>query len=200
MTKNRALLSLALFAAPCLSAAAQPAAAPAPSADVIVPLNARDPSALVMGPVPGSPKYPIVEAPARRPAAGGESARASKSSFDKAGPSAGKRSVGVPVEESQLLSVKVGDHVDVLAVFDAVNAEGVKEKFAATMLQNVRVLGVTTTGDLRGAGVLTLELNPNEAQFAQLGLRLADLGVSVRAPGDVEIYPMEMAAFHRFFR
>jgi len=90
--------------------------------------------------------------------------------------------------------------VDVLGVFDTVSASGAKEMFAATVLQNIRVLGVTTTKNLRGKGVLTLELNPMEAEYAFLALRQADLGVAVRAPDDVESHPMEMAAFRRLFR
>lgn len=200
MTKNDALLTLLLLAAPCLRAAAQPAdAAPETGpVDIIVPLNVRDPSALVMGIAGGAPNTLSVEAPVRAPAAG--ALKVAKSSFDKAGPGRGRRSVGVPVPEDQLLTVKPGDHVDILAVFDRVNGAGVKEKTAATILQNVKVLGVTTSADLRATGVLTLELNPVEAQYALLGVRQADLGVAVRSPGDDEKYPMEMSAFFRLFR
>lgn len=201
MTKNNALLALLLLAVPCLRAAAQPAdAAPATGpVDIIVPLNVRDPSALVMGlGGGGAPNTLSIEAPARAPAAG--SVKAAKSSFDKAGPARGRRSVGVPVPEDQLLTVKTGDRVDLLAVFDRVNGAGAKEKTAATILQNVKVLGVTRTDDLRAMGVLTLELNPIEAQYALLGVRQADLGVAVRSPGDDEKYPMEMSAFFKLFR
>ncbi|MBI2386588.1 MAG: hypothetical protein HYV14_11300 [Elusimicrobia bacterium] len=201
MTKNDALLAFLLLAAPCLRAAAQPADAALATepADIIVPLNVRDPSALVMGPgAGGAPNTISIEAPVRAPAAG--ALKVAKSSFDKAGPARGRRSVGVPVPEDQLLTVKPGDHVDLLAVFDRVNGAGVKEKTAATILQNVKVLGVTTSADLRATGVLTLELNPVEAQYALLGVRQADLGVAVRSPGDEEMYPMEMSAFFRLFR
>lgn len=201
MTKNNGLLALLLLSVPCLRAAAQPAdAAPAAGpTDIIVPLNVRDPSALVMGPgAGGAPNIIAVEAPVRAPAVG--TVKVAKSSFDKAGPARGRRSVGVPVPEDQLLTVKPGDHVDLLAVFDRFNAAGVKEKTAATILQNVKVLGVTTTADLRATGVLTLELNPIEAQYALLGVRQADLGVAVRSPGDEEKYPMEMSAFFRLYR
>jgi hypothetical protein len=206
MNKTWVLLS---FLAAAIPAAAQPskaAAAPAESApeqpDIIVPLNVRDPSALVMGPgATGSPEAPIhidIEGPARAAAAG--NGKVAKSSFDKSGPAQRRRSVGVAVPEDQLLTVKPGDHVDLIAVFDRVNAAGFKEKTAATILQNVKVLGVTTTGDLRATGVLTLELNPIEAQYALLGVRQADLGVAVRAPGDEEKYPMEMSTFLRLYR
>ena len=200
VTKNNALLALLLLV-PSPRAAAQPADAPSAAApiDIIVPLNVRDPSALVMGAGAGGPPNTLsIEAPARPPAAG--AVRIARSSFDKAGPARGRRSVGVPVPEDQLLTVKTGDHVDLLAVFDRVNGAGVKEKTAATILQNVKVLGVTRTDDLRAMGVLTLELNPIEAQYALLGLRQADLGVAVRSPGDEEKYPMEMSAFFKLFR
>lgn len=151
-----------------------------------------------MGISGGAPNTLSVEPPVRAPAAG--ALKAAKSSFDKAGPARGRRSVGVPVPEDQLLTVKPGDRVDLLAVFDRVNGAGVKEKTAATILQNVKVLGVTTSADLRATGVLTLELNPVEAQYALLGVRQADLGVAVRSPGDEDKYPMEMSAFFRLFR
>lgn len=194
MNKNHALLAMLLLAAPCLRAAA-PETGPA---DIIVPLNVRDPSALVMGIAGGAPNTLSIEAPVRAPAA--SALKVAKSSFDKAGPARGRRSVGVPVPEDQLLTVKPGDHVDLLAVFDRVNGAGVKEKTAATILQNVKVLGVTTSADLRATGVLTLELNPVEAQYALLGARQADLGVAVRSRGDEDKYPMEMSAFFRLFR
>lgn len=175
-----------------LAAAAEPV-------DVIVPLDVRDPSALVMGPSRGGvPSNFAIEAPARAPAAA--SARVVKSAFGKSGPAQGHRSVGVPVPEDQLLSVKAGDYVDLLAVFDRINGTGIREKTAAMILQNVKVLGVTTTGDLHGTGVLTLELNPLEVQYALLGVRQAALGVAVRSPGDVEKYPMEMSTFYRLYR
>lgn len=175
------------------------AAVHAEETDVIVPLDVRDPSALVMAPGPsGMPENFAIEAPARAPAAGG--ARAAKSSLAKSGPAKGRRSVGVPVPEDQLLGVKPDDRVDVIAVFDRISGKGARHKTAATLLQNVRVLGVTTTGDLSGTGVLTLELNPLEVQYALLGVRQADLGVAVRAPGDAEKYPMEMATFSRLYR
>ncbi|HXT01286.1 MAG TPA: RcpC/CpaB family pilus assembly protein [Elusimicrobiota bacterium] len=198
MTKTRSVLAVLLLSAVSVRASDKPAAAPA--ADVIVPLNVRDPSALVMGPGSSAEAKETIDAPAHAAPAGAESARVAKSSSDKAGPAAGKRAVSIPIDEDQLLIVKPGDRVDVLAVFDAALASGAKEKVSATFLQNVRVLGVATTGAIHGKGVLTLELNPIEAQYALLGVRQADLGVALRTPGDVEIYPMEMSAFYRFFR
>lgn len=205
MTKIRSVLAALLLSAAGVGASAQPAppaSAPAAApvqADVIVPLNVRDPSALVMGPA-ASPGKEIIDAPVHAVPAGGENARVAKTASDKKGAGAGKRAVSLPIDEDQLLVVKPGDRVDLVAVFDATIASGTKEKVAATFLQNVRVLGVATTGSLRGKGVLTLELNPLEAQYALLGVRQADLGVALRTPGDVEIYPMEMSAFYRFFR
>lgn len=202
MTKLLAPLALALLAS-VASAADKPApAAPVDPPDQIVPLNVRDPAALVMGPGPygpgPKPTY-AVEPPAKAPAEPAPD-RAAKAEADKNGPRAGRRAVGVPIDEDQLLTVKVGDRVDLIAVFDATTTAGGKRKVAATMLQNVRVLGVTKTEALHAKGVVTLELNPVEAQYALLGVRQGELGLSVRGPGDLDIYPMEMSSFAKFFQ
>lgn len=207
MEKTFALLACLTLLSVCPAAAQAPASEPAPAApaDVITPLNVRDPSALVMGPGamgPGSQaKLPMV--PPGQPAApeaGSKEAKPDKTAVDKTGARPGERAVAVSMDDDQLLGVKPGDRVDLISVFDMINAQGAREKTAATILQNVRVLGVVTTKDLHAKGVLTLELNPVEAQYALLGQRQAELGLAVRAPGDVELHPMEMTSFRSLFR
>lgn len=195
------LAALVLLASLRAQASEPPASAkPAdPTQDVITPLDVRDPSALIMGPG-GQPISVTIQPPGpARPAVPGP-VEAAKSAVDKSGPRLGERAVALPMDEDQLLGVKPGDRVDVIAVFDAVSSSGARERFSVAMLQNERVLGVVTTRDLRAKGVLTLEVNPIEAQYALLGARQAELGLAVRAPGDVEIHPAEMSGFRRFFR
>ncbi len=199
MRKSLALLTGLLLGMPRAFAARAATASVPEAADVVTPLNVRDPSALVMSVAGMTVGGMCISAPSNlAPTAG--PARAVKSVFDKTGPRPGWRSVGITVGEDQLLSVKPGDRVDLLVVFDVSGPSGAKEELAATILQNVRVLGVATSGDLHGKGVLTLELNALEAQYAVLGARQADMSVAVRAPEDVEIHPIEMAAFRNLFR
>ncbi|MDE2489617.1 MAG: hypothetical protein KGM24_02135 [Elusimicrobia bacterium] len=205
MNRSLAWLTALLLAVPGALAAQPSGPGPAaPSADVITPLNVRDPSALVMGPesLPGKGLAigaPAAPRPAVAPARAGKR-EALKPVFDKTPLRAGMRSVSVPVDADQLIGVKPGDRVDLIAVFDAALGSGAPEKLAATALQNVRVLGVAAPRGFRGKGALLLELNPMEAQYAALSARQADLSVAARAPGDVEMHPLEMAAFHNFFR
>lgn len=122
--------------------------------------------------------------------------------------------------ESQLLGlIKPGDRVDVLVTFDAQFRDR-KEKVTATILQNVLVLGVgSDLGQGMSArdavakdkaeemaeafserGVLSLALNPREAQYLALSTRLGETTVVVRGLGDLEMHPMEMASFRKLFR
>lgn len=109
---------------------------------------------------------------------------------------------GVPVQFDawQLRHIRAGDRVDVTATFEALLASGAKRRVTATMLQNVRVLGVDRPWRRSEKGTLVLKLNPMEMQYAFLGPSQADLGVSLRNRGDGDIYPLEMASFARFFR
>lgn len=109
------------------------------------------------------------------------------------------RAVTIPIDENELLPIRTGDTVDVLAVFDARTQKG-SETLCATILQNIRVLGVKLSGNAKEKGALRLRLNPSEAQYAVLASRQAELSVVLRKNGDTEIYPMEMASFAKFFR
>lgn len=114
----------------------------------------------------------------------------------KPGLRAGYRSTTLPVHPSQVLNVKPGDRVDIIVSFDAAMKNDAKERVAATILQNVVVLSIDPKG-----GAIELELNPNEAQYAVLSASPErQVWVVRRDQGDVEMKPMEMAAFSKLFR
>jgi Flp pilus assembly protein CpaB len=100
----------------------------------------------------------------------------------------------------QLAFLKKGDHVDVMVTFDAKMADDRKEKVTATILQNVRIVDVSKPGKGEERGTVQLLLNPNEAQYAALSDAQGDLHIALRAPGDTEMHPMEMASFRKLFR
>ncbi|MFA6319257.1 MAG: RcpC/CpaB family pilus assembly protein [Elusimicrobiota bacterium] len=133
--------------------------------------------------------------PARRPLL----AWLLRKSFGRDMLSGGYRSLALPIKEYQLLNLRPGDFVDVMATFDASMKDNRKEKVTATLLQHVKVLGVVKTGDLEGRGVLHLLLNPNEAQYAALARYQGELDIALRAEGDSEMHPMEMASFRKLF-
>lgn len=104
----------------------------------------------------------------------------------------GWRAVSVPLPARELRHVRVGDRVDVLSTFSV--SQGVaKRAMTATLLQDVRVLGVDEDA-------LVLKLNPHQAQYAALGARQSDLSIALRKDGDADIHPMEMATFDKLFR
>lgn len=113
---------------------------------------------------------------------------------------AGYRGMAVPLSGEQAAYVKKGDRVDVMVTFDAQMKDKAKEKVTATILQNVLVLDVIKPAKLEDKGVIDLVLNPNEAQYLALSLYQGELRVSVRAPGDKEMHPMEMASFRKLFQ
>lgn len=113
----------------------------------------------------------------------------------------GYRGAAITVGWDQLLYVKKGDRVDVLVTFDALMKEDRKEKVTATILQNVVVLNVMKPAKREGSGVIELLLNPNEAQYAALSVAQGQkVHISVRAVGDLELHPMEMASFRRLIK
>ncbi|HNW43924.1 MAG TPA: hypothetical protein PKI19_05415 [Elusimicrobiales bacterium] len=146
------------------------------------------------------------------------------------GLAAGYRATALPVPGHQLLYVKEGDRIDLLVTFEAVtgrkeslsvssstlkSAPGkdpagtapkdggkeIKEKMTATILQNIVVLNVRKPAKLEDLGAIELLLNPNEAQYAALSVaKASNINISVRAPGDTELHPMEMASFRRLIR
>ncbi len=116
--------------------------------------------------------------------------------------------------------VKPGDRVDVLVTFDAMMADNRKEKVTATILQNVLVISVGTdmgmgmnakqfqskkkkaakASAFSEKSMISLALNPNEAQYLALAVNQGEPSVILRGLGDVEMHPMEMASFRKLFR
>ena len=137
----------------------------------------------------------------------------------------GYRGVTLPMPGDQLLYVKKGDRVDLLVTFEAAIGDKAKGKDAkkkdpketaakqepakeehkeivtATILQNVVVVNVQKPPKTDGTGAVELLVNPNEAQYAALSAaRGKSVSLTIRAPGDVELHPMEMASFRRLIR
>ena len=117
---------------------------------------------------------------------------------------AGYRGTPLPITGYQLLYVKKGDRVDLLVTFEAAMKEGqkeMKEMMTTTILQNVIVINVRKADKPEGTGAIELLLNPNEAQYAALSVAKGrSVNITVRAPGDVELHPMEMASFRRLIK
>lgn len=132
----------------------------------------------------------------------------------------GYRGCILPMENELLRLLKPGDRVDILVSFDAVMGENRKEKVTATILQNVLVLGVGNNlgqglsaahakskdsqaqadAGFSDRGVLSLALNPNEAQYLALSIEQGKITIIVRGLGDVELHPMEIASFKRLIK
>ncbi len=132
----------------------------------------------------------------------------------------GYRGTILPVEAEMKALIKPGDRVDVLVTFEAVMADNRKEKVTATILQNVLVIAVGTNmgqgmnakqfkdkaaADDKSAAfseksVISLALNPNEAQYLALATQQGTTTVVLRGLGDVEMHPMEMASFRKLFK
>lgn len=113
----------------------------------------------------------------------------------------GYRGTTIAAPRDQLLYVKKGDRVDLLVTFDAALKKGVKETLTATILQNVIVINVRLPENPDEPGAIELLCNPNEAQYVALSVAQGkSLTIAVRAPGDVELHPMEMASFRKLIR
>ena len=132
----------------------------------------------------------------------------------------GYRGAILPIEPELKALLKPGDRVDVLVTFDAVMADSRKEKVTATILQNVLVIAVGTnmgqgmnakqfkdagakedkTAAFAEKSMISLALNPNEAQYLALAMKQGDTAVVMRGLGDVEMHPMEMASFRKLFK
>lgn len=132
----------------------------------------------------------------------------------------GYRGCALPLENGLMRLIKPGDRIDVLVTFDAVMGDARKEKVTATILQNVLVLGVganlgqgmssiqaktkeaSASADqaFSDKGMLSLALNPDEAQYLSLCLVQGSVSIIVRGLGDVELHPMAIASFKRLIK
>jgi hypothetical protein len=194
----RELLLAAVLSLPTLASAAKPEPAPVEEKPaVIVPLNVRDPSALVMG--PAGEAGPAVSAVDAQTSAAGPWLPAAGAKGERIAMPRGYRSVSVPVPGDELVDLRAGERVDLISVFDAQGPKG-KERYAATVLQNVKVLGLSAPKGAEGQGAALLMLNPMEAQMALLAVRQGPVGLARRDAGDDEVYPMEMTSYRKLFR
>lgn len=110
----------------------------------------------------------------------------------------GYRAVVMPVSKAEFLFIKPGSRLDMTVTFTAVMKDDRKELITATMLQNLLVLDTVDKGGVRA---VVLALNPNEAQYAELSLSEGyRINFTVRAKGDMELHPMEIASFRRLIR
>ncbi len=132
----------------------------------------------------------------------------------------GLRGAVLPVDSDLLRLIKPGDRVDILVTFEAVMADGKKERVTATILQNVLVLGVGTNlgqglnaamaaakekqaaaaNAFSDKGSLSLALNPIESQYLSLSQKNGDVSVVVRGLGDIEVHFLEMASFKKLIK
>ncbi|MCX5790904.1 MAG: hypothetical protein NTY45_01620, partial [Elusimicrobia bacterium] len=97
----------------------------------------------------------------------------------------GYRGVSLKVPASQVAFLDNGARIDMLVTFEAIMADGTKEKVTATILQNVIVVKVYKPETPGGTGVVQLMCNPNEAQYAALSLAQSkNINLIRRAPGD----------------
>jgi Flp pilus assembly protein CpaB len=107
----------------------------------------------------------------------------------------GYRGIILELSPNQLAWVKKGDSVDVISVFEAVMKDDKKEKVGATLLQNVKVVGVNAR-----KGTIVLLVNPTEAQYAALSKMQGTVNLSLRGPGDKALKPMEIASYRRLIK
>jgi len=116
----------------------------------------------------------------------------------------GYRGTVLPLSGDQLLYLKRGDRVDMLVTFDAImgkKGETTKEKVTATILQNIVVLNVRQSENKDVPGALELLCNPVEAQYVALSVAQANkINIVIRAPGDTELHPMEIASFRKLIK
>lgn len=111
----------------------------------------------------------------------------------------GRRGIAIPLGGDQVAFVEKGDWVDVMVTFDANMGPKDQQKVTATILQKVEVLDVRRPEKLEGKGAVELAVRPYEGQYAALALVQGEVRLLVRAKGDEEMKPQEMAAFKKLF-
>lgn len=126
----------------------------------------------------------------------------------------------ITVDSNVASMLKPDDNVDILLTFEANMKTGARQKVTVTLLQNVKVLGVgSNLGqglDARAAAAmrneeenasaytdtsaLSLALSTRDAQYLALAREEGSLTVTLRSPGDVMRYVMEIATFEKLFQ
>ncbi|MBR2865926.1 MAG: Flp pilus assembly protein CpaB [Elusimicrobiaceae bacterium] len=126
----------------------------------------------------------------------------------------------ITVDSNVASMVKPDDNVDVLLTFEANMKSGARQKVTVTLLQNVKVLGV---GSNLGQGLdakaaaamrneeenasaytdtsaLSLALSTRDAQYLALAKEEGTLTVTLRSPGDLTRFMMDIATFEKLFQ
>lgn len=115
--------------------------------------------------------------------------------YNRADLAKGYRGLIMHMPAEQLSWVKKGDSIDVISVFEAVMKGGIKEKVAATILQNVKVAGVN-----QRKGTVVILLNPNETQYAALAKVQGEVSFALRKAGDSEMAMIEIASYRKLIK
>lgn len=125
----------------------------------------------------------------------------------------GYRAAALGIDADMRGMVKPGDRVDVLVTFDALMADGRKEKATATILQNILVLAVgrnlgqgmtasqfkasseaeDKTASFAEKAAISLAVNPRELQFLFLAGQQGITSIGLRSPGDTELHPVQIS-------
>jgi pilus assembly protein CpaB len=104
---------------------------------------------------------------------------------------------GLPVKVTYEMTsglLQPGDMVDVLVVFR--QGGGISRTVVKTILQNVPIYAVnekiiretSVDGKVVNARTVTLEVTPEQAQNVTLAMKMGDLSLSLRSPGDDESF------------
>lgn len=129
----------------------------------------------------------------------------------------GYRAAALGIDAEMRGLVKPGDRVDVLITFDALMADGRKEKATATILQNILVLAVgrnlgqgMTAGQLKTSSeaearsavfaeraAISLAVNPHELQFLALAAQQGVTSIGLRGPGDSNLHPIQISVLRQ---
>lgn len=129
-----------------------------------------------------------------------EAKRAETKAGNRQGFPIGYRGYTLTLPGYQLAFLNKGDRVDMVVTFEAQMEDKTKEKVTATILQNVLIAGVRAPAKLEDSGVVELVVNPNEGQYAALAVQQGSVQLLLRAEGDTEMHPMEMASFRKLFK
>ncbi|MFA5140523.1 MAG: Flp pilus assembly protein CpaB [Elusimicrobiota bacterium] len=131
----------------------------------------------------------------------------------------GYRGAVLPVDKNLMGMMKPGDRVDIVIAFKAEMPGQVKRVVAATVLQNVLVLGVGNdlgqgidaksaskkqeedekTMAFAEEGFASVAVNPLEYQYLVLAQEQGKVHVALRGIGDLEMHPIRMATLSELF-
>lgn len=128
-----------------------------------------------------------------------------------------RRGALLKVEQAWANLIKPGDYIDILVTISMKMSDGKQEETTATLLQDVRVLGVganlgqgmseedfkrknANQDAFADSGTLSLMVSPIDAQYLVLAEKQGTINIVVRPVGDHESHPMTMASFRKLIR